>query len=121
MTTRYERAAGLAALTLLLSACAAGALPPKPTDLQPIKPPQNMLGTTDDLGLVADVIRTENQPYMKHLDLSEQGYTLVDVTPEACTVEFRGIDTFDPDAVPYTFARFRVARGSRTLEVLPPG
>jgi hypothetical protein len=55
MTIRYARAAGLAALTLLLSACAAGALPPKPTDLQPIKPPQNMLGSTDDLGLVADV------------------------------------------------------------------
>jgi hypothetical protein len=54
MTMRYRRAAALAALTLMLSACA-GALPPKPTDLQPIKPPQNMLGSTDDLGLVADV------------------------------------------------------------------
>ena len=54
MTNRYPRAAGLAALILFLSACA-GALPPKPTDLQPIEPPQNMLGSTDDLGLVADV------------------------------------------------------------------
>ena len=55
MTPRFQRAAALAALILLLSACAAGALPPDPTDLQPIKPPQNMLGSTDDLGLVADV------------------------------------------------------------------
>lgn len=54
MTMRYRSAAGLAVLVLLLSACA-GALPPKPTDLQPIKPPQNMLGSTDDLGLVADI------------------------------------------------------------------
>lgn len=54
MTIRYRRAAALAAMTAILSACAS-ALPPKPTDLQPIKPPQNMLGSTDDLGLVADV------------------------------------------------------------------
>ena len=54
MTNGYPRAAGLAVMILFLSACA-GALPPKPTDLQPIKPPQNMLGSTDDLGLVADV------------------------------------------------------------------
>jgi hypothetical protein len=51
---RYERAASLAAFILFLSACTAG-LPPKPTDLQPIEPPQNMLGSTDDLGLVADM------------------------------------------------------------------
>ena len=54
MTIRFQRNVLLAAITLLLCACAS-ALPPKPTDLQPIKPPQNMLGSTDDLGLVADV------------------------------------------------------------------
>ena len=54
MTKGCPRAAGLAVMILFLSACA-GALPPKPTDLQPIEPPQNMLGSTDDLGLVADV------------------------------------------------------------------
>jgi alkaline phosphatase D len=74
-----------------------------------------------------DVLRTaeglflfHNYPYMKHIDLVEQGYAIVEVTPEETTCEFRGIDTFDPDAEPYTFARFRVVRGSRTLEVLPP-
>jgi hypothetical protein len=54
MTNGCPRTAGLAALILILSACA-GAVPPKPTDLQPVKPPQNTLGSTDDLGLVADV------------------------------------------------------------------
>lgn len=54
MTSICPRAAGLAVLIFILSACA-GAVPPKPTDLQPIKPPQNMLGSTDDLGLVADI------------------------------------------------------------------
>jgi hypothetical protein len=54
MTLRYQRATAAVAITLLLSACSS-AMPPKPTDLQPIKPPQNTLGSTDDLGLVADV------------------------------------------------------------------
>ncbi len=60
-----------------------------------------------------------NQPYMKWIDLFYQGYALVDVTPEECIVRFRGVDTFDPDAEAFTFAKFRVANGSRVLEVLP--
>ena len=59
MTKGCPRAAGLAVMILFLSACA-GALPPKPTDLQPIEPPQNMLGSTDDLGLVAFVADGSN-------------------------------------------------------------
>jgi hypothetical protein len=33
-------------------------------------------------------------------------------------VRFRGVDTFDPDAEAFTFAKFRIANGSRVLEVL---
>ena len=59
-----------------------------------------------------------NNPYLKHVDILRQGYAIVDVTPEECIVEFRAIDTFDPDAEPYTSARFRVVSGGDELEVL---
>ncbi len=75
-----------------------------------------------------DVLRTgellfkfNNAPYLKHVDLVEQGYALVEVTPDETLVEFRGIDTYDIDAEPRTFARFRVVRGSGVMEVLPAG
>jgi alkaline phosphatase D len=63
--------------------------------------------------------KTANRPYMKGIDLVQQGFALVDVTPEECIVQFRGVDTFDPDAQAFTFARFRVTNGSRVMEVLP--
>jgi alkaline phosphatase D len=59
-----------------------------------------------------------NAPYMKHTNLLDQGFALVDVTPEECIVEFRVVDTFDPNAAARTAARFRVRNGSRTLDVL---
>ena len=62
----------------------------------------------------------ENRPYMKWIDLVYQGFALVDLTPEECIVRFRGVDTFDPDAEAFTFAKFRVANGSRIMEVLDP-
>ncbi len=61
----------------------------------------------------------ENDPYMRFVDLVAQGYAVVDLTPEECVVRFRGIDTFDPDATAFTTGLFRVASGSRSLEVLP--
>jgi alkaline phosphatase D len=84
-------------------------------------PDPRTLAPVETLRTAELLFKFNNSPYMKHIDLVEQGYAIVEVTPEETTCEFRGIDTFDPDAVPYTFARFRVARGSRTLEVLPPG
>jgi alkaline phosphatase D len=59
-----------------------------------------------------------NAPYLKQIDLLNQGYVLVDVTPEETTVEFRVLDTFDPDAEASTFARFRVVAGRPGVEVL---
>lgn len=75
--------------------------------------PESILRATETFFL------RENRPYMKWIDLFYQGYALVDVTPEECIVRFRGVDTFDPDAEAFTFAKFRVANGSRVLEVLP--
>ena len=61
---------------------------------------------------------TANAPYMKYTDLLEQGFAVVDATPDECIVSFRAVDTFDPNAAARTIARFRVRSGSRQLEVL---
>ncbi len=73
----------------------------------------------EDLLHVAEAIMMQaNAPYLKQIDLLSQGYTLVDVTPEETLVEFRVLDTFDPDAVATTFARFRVVAGRPGIEIL---
>jgi alkaline phosphatase D len=70
------------------------------------------------LHLAEDLMLQANAPYLKQIDLLNQGYTIVDVTPEEVTVEFRVLDTFDPDAAATTFARFRVVAGRPGVEVL---
>lgn len=63
-----------------------------------------------------------NFPYLKQVDLLNQGYAVVDLTPEEAIVDFRVIDTYDPDARPWTFARFSVRAGRPGLVVVPqPG
>lgn len=61
----------------------------------------------------------QNRPYLRHMNLVDTGYTVVDVTPDAVEVTIRLIDTFDPDAEPFDGARFRVRRGAGRIEVLP--
>ncbi len=63
-------------------------------------------------------VLSQNSPYMRHMNLVDQGYTVVDVTPEAVEVTIRLVDTFDPDAEAFDGARFRVARGASRIEVL---
>jgi len=70
---------------------------------------------------IESVFLQQNHPYMKHINMWNQGYAVVDVTPEELNVHFRVIDTFDPDAEPRTYVRFRVASGSRRMEVFPGG
>ena len=41
----------------------------------------------------------------------------VDVTPDEMVVEFRVLDTFDPDAEARTAARFRILNGGRSMDV----
>jgi len=82
-------------------------------------PDPRTIAPVDTLRIGEDLFLLNNKPYMKAIDLVEQGYAIVEVTPEETLVEFRGIDTFDENAEAYTFARFRVVRGSQTLEVLP--
>jgi alkaline phosphatase D len=67
-------------------------------------------------------VLTQNSPYLRHMNLVDQGYTVVEVTPTETLVTIRNIDTFDPDAEPVDGARFRVAKGSQRIEHLPtPG
>lgn len=74
----------------------------------------------EDLLHAAEQIMTmANTPYLKLIDLLQQGYVLVDITPEETVVEFRGIDTFNADAEAVTFARFRVVANRPGIEVLP--
>jgi alkaline phosphatase D len=64
----------------------------------------------------------QNRPYLRHMNLVDQGYTVVEVTPTETLVTIRNIDTRFPDAEAVDGARFRVAKGSRRIEVLPtPG
>jgi hypothetical protein len=73
----------------------------------------------EDLLHAAEAIMLQaNAPYLKQIDLLHQGYTVVDVTPDEALVEFRVLDTFDPDAEASTFARFRVVAGRPGIEVL---
>ena len=63
-------------------------------------------------------VLSQNQPYLRHLNLVDQGYTIVDITPEEMLVTIRNIDTQDPDAEAVDGARFRVRKGARRVEVL---
>ncbi|HKJ24699.1 MAG TPA: alkaline phosphatase D family protein [Myxococcota bacterium] len=82
-------------------------------------PDPREIASEQQLRFIEGVFLEQNQPYMKDIDMLEQGYAIVEVTPEEIVCDFRGIDTFDENAEPYTFARFRIVRGSRTLEELP--
>lgn len=57
-----------------------------------------------------------NAPYLKQIDLLNQGYAVVDITPEEAICEFRVLDTFDADATASTFARFRIVAGRPGIE-----
>lgn len=54
----------------------------------------------------------EANPWQRYLNLIDQGYVLVDVTPEETVLECRLVDPFDPEARAAVGARFRVANGA---------
>lgn len=57
-------------------------------------------------------------PWYAYVNFLDQGYAVVDLTPEELVCEFRLLDTFDPAATARTGAAFRVRRGSATVERL---
>jgi alkaline phosphatase D len=82
-------------------------------------PDPREIASEDLLHAAERIMIAANDPYLKLVDLLHQGYVLVDTTPEETVVEFRGIDTFDPDAEAITFARFRVVANRPGIESLP--
>lgn len=68
--------------------------------------------------VIEEGFRRANTPYMKHVNLWDQGYATIDVTPEEAIVRFRVVDTFDPNAEAHTRAEFRIRSGSGELEVI---
>ena len=64
-------------------------------------------------------VLSQNAPYLRYMNLVEQGYTVVDVTPEEMVVTMKMIDTSRPDAEVRDGAKFRLTPGATRLEVLP--
>ena len=64
-------------------------------------------------------VLTQNEGSLRYMNLIDQGYTVVDVTPEELVVTVRLVDTTDPDAGAVDGARFRLTPGAERIEVLP--
>lgn len=69
------------------------------------------------VGIGEEWIVSQN-PDMRYVNLADQGWVTVDVTPEEMRFEVRRVDTRFADAVPSTIATFRVVRGRPGLEVV---
>jgi len=81
-------------------------------------PPAEDIAPLDVLRVVQQALIGQNLPYLKDVNIIDQGYALVDCTPEETIVTLRVIDTFDINAQPRTYAQFRIARNSRQMERL---
>ncbi len=56
-------------------------------------------------------------PWLAHLNLVDQGYGTIEVTPEEAIIEFKLIDTYDPDAESVVGMRFVIRDGEPTFSV----
>lgn len=56
-------------------------------------------------------------PWLAHLNLVDQGYGTIEVTPEEAVIEFKLINTYDPDAEPVVGMRFVIRDAERTFSV----
>ena len=70
------------------------------------------------LSKIEELFVLNNDPYLKYVNMFDQGYAVVDVTPEELIVEYRLIESLDPDAEARTGARFRLVNGSTEIETL---
>lgn len=91
-------------------------------------PPATDIAPLELLQLAEQIMLGANDPYLRHVDLLNQGYVIFDVTPEQTVVQFRVINTLDPNAEALTRGRFRVRNGvpgietlSLDYEAIPPG
>lgn len=72
------------------------------------------------IGIGEEFIVGQN-PDMRYLNLIDQGWVTVDVTPDELRFEIRRVDTANEDAPATTLAAYRVARGRPGLELLAAG
>jgi len=82
-------------------------------------PDPRTIASEELLHVAEALMLAANAPYLRQIDLLSQGYAVVDVTPEETICEFRVLDTFDPDAVATTKARFRVVSGVPGIQLVP--
>lgn len=61
----------------------------------------------------------QNRPYLRHMNLVDQGYLVVEVTPEEAVVTVRNVAVDDPAAEAVDGARFRITHGGSPLQHLP--
>lgn len=54
-------------------------------------------------------------PWQAYINFINHGYAMATVTPDEMVVEFKAINTFDPDATPFLLARFTIASGATTM------
>ncbi|MEZ5383374.1 MAG: alkaline phosphatase D family protein [Microthrixaceae bacterium] len=79
---------------------------------------QSLLGQSVSRAEAIEVLRgietagLDINKHLDHINIVEQGYGLVDVTPDEVHVQFRVIDTFEERAVATTAWEYRIARGT---------
>lgn len=68
------------------------------------------------LSTIAGLMEEWN-PWKAYTNFINQGYGLVTLTPAQAVVEFKAVNTFDPDASADLIARFTIAAGARRMRV----
>lgn len=66
---------------------------------------------------VASGAMEEWNPWKAYVNFVNQGYGLITLEPGKAVVEFKSVNTFDPDATPDLLARFTIVAGERRMKV----
>jgi alkaline phosphatase D len=62
-------------------------------------------------------VMEDSNPWKAYVNFINQGYGLATITAERAVVEFKAINTYDPDAEPDVVARFTIEAGATTMRV----
>lgn len=68
------------------------------------------------LSTIAGLMEEWN-PWKAYTNFINQGYGVVTLTPEKAVVEFKAVNTYDPDATADLIARFTITAGARRMRV----
>lgn len=95
-----------------------GSLTADPDPREAAAPGDPELGETIVRALEAQWI-SQNSPYLRYANIVNQGYSIMEVTPDEVTVEVVLVDTADASAQPRRAARFRVSADGGPMETVP--